>query len=99
MEDNVIPPTRQALEESLTLSEEILRNVELSELPLANIALKASRLARLLNEYDYQKIMEYEASGYPTSPDGVSPDIWKLAIVAGRIYGSSAESVGSRQGR
>lgn len=86
MEDDVIPPSRQALEESLTLSEEILRNVELSELPLANIALKASRLARLLNEYDYQKVMEYEASGYPSSPDGVPPDIWKLALVAGRVY-------------
>ena len=81
-----IPPNRQALEEALTLSEDVLRNIELSELPLANIALKASRLARLLNEYNFQKIMEYEASGYPTTPDGVHPNIFSLAVIAGRGF-------------
>ena len=86
MENEIIPPSRQALEEALTLSEEILRNIELSEFPLANIALKSSRLARLLNEYDYQKIMEYEASGYPSTPDGVPPEAWKLALIADRGY-------------
>lgn len=86
MENESIPPNRQALEEANSLAEEVLRNVELSELPLANIALKASRLARLLNEYEYQKIMEYEASGYPSTPDGVAPEVWQLAITAGRVY-------------
>jgi hypothetical protein len=85
MED-LIPPNRRALEEALALSEEVLRNIELSELPLANIALKASRLARLLNEYKFQKIMEYEASGYPGTPEGVHPDIFALAILAGRGF-------------
>lgn len=83
---DTIPPSRQALAEALSLSQEILRNVELSELPLANIALKASRLARLLNEFAIQKIMEYEAGGYPTTPNGVAPDIWQLAVAAGRKY-------------
>lgn len=55
---DVIPPSRQSLAEALTLSADILRNVELSELPLANIALKASRLARLLNEFDVQKLVD-----------------------------------------
>jgi len=81
-----IKPSRVALQEALTLSEEILRNIELSELPLANVALKTSRLARLLNDFDYQKIMEYEASGYPSTPTGVPPDIYRLAVVAGREY-------------
>lgn len=81
-----IPPNRKALVEAHDLSEEILRNVELNEFPLANIALKTSRLARLLNEFDFQKIMEYEAGGYPTDPSGVPPDAWRLAIAAGRSF-------------
>ena len=64
---DVVPPSRQALRETLTLSEEVLKNIELSEMPLANIALKVSRLARLLNDFDAQKIMEYEAGGYPST--------------------------------
>ncbi len=81
-----IKPSKVALQEALTLSEEILCNIELSELPLANIALKTSRLARLLNDFAYQKIMEYEASGYPSTPTGVPPEIYKLAVLAGREY-------------
>lgn len=57
-----VPPSSKALLEALTLSEELLRNIELNEISLASIALKTSRLARLLNEFDYQRIFEYEAS-------------------------------------
>jgi len=81
-----IPPTRKALAEALELSAEILKNIELSELPLANIALKASRLARLINEHDMQRIMEYEAGGYPTQASGVTPEIWRFAVAAGRRF-------------
>src|SRR5215510_3232227 len=81
-----IPPTRLALREALTLSEQLLRNIELNELPLANIALKTSRLARLLNDFKHQKVMEYEASGYPTSPEGVPSDVYRLAKFAGREF-------------
>lgn len=90
----IIPPTQKALEEALELSSEILRNIELSELSLANIALKASRLARLLNELDVQKIMEYEASGYPTTPEGVAPNIWHLAVGADRKFEIKNEKTG-----
>jgi hypothetical protein len=86
MTTDMIPPSTKALREALSLSAEVLRNIELSEIPLTNIALKASRLARLLNEYDYQKIMEFEAGGYPRNPGGVPPDIWRLAVMAGRTY-------------
>jgi hypothetical protein len=82
----IVPPTNAALKEALTLSSEILRNIELSEIPLTNIALKTSRLARLLNDYDVQKIMEYEAGGYYSGPDGVPPDVWRLMKMAGRTY-------------
>ncbi len=81
-----IPPSKKALEEALGLSEEILKNIELSEIPLTNIALKICRLARLLNETQVQKIMEYEASGYPSSPTGLSQDIYQLAVEAGREF-------------
>ena len=91
---DLVPPSRQALREALTLSEDILRNIELSEMPLANIALKASRLTRLLNDFDSQKIMEYEASGYPSAPDGVPPDIYHLAVIAGREYQQKDEKSG-----
>jgi hypothetical protein len=36
--------------ESLILAEDILKNIELSEIPLSNICLKACRLARLTND-------------------------------------------------
>ncbi len=81
-----IPPSRQALAEALALSSDILRNIELGELPLANIALKASRLARLLNDFEFQRIMEYEASGYPNTLSGIPPEIWQLGVIAGRKF-------------
>jgi hypothetical protein len=91
---DLVPPSRQALREALALSEEVLTNIELSELPLAHIALKASRLARLLNDFDAQKIMEYEASGYPSTPDGVVPNIYRLAVEAGRESQQKNEKTG-----
>jgi hypothetical protein len=30
--------------------------------------------------------MQYEASGYPSTPDGVHPEVYKLAVLAGREY-------------
>ncbi len=82
----LIAPSRQVLNEALVLSETILQNIELTEIPLTQVALKASRLARLLNDYDHQKIFEYEASGYPSDPDGVPSDVWKLMQKAGRVF-------------
>lgn len=87
-----IPPNPKALSEALDLSEEILRNIELSEIPLSQIALKASRLARLLNDFDYQRIMEYEAGGYPTTPNGVPQDVFQLGIKAQRNFKVKAEN-------
>lgn len=82
--EEIVPPTGQALREALALSDVILKNIELSEMPLANIALKASRLGRLMNDFVGQKIMEYEVSGYPSTPDGVDPNVYALAVLAGR---------------
>lgn len=74
------------LDEALKLSEEILADIELSRLSLANIALKASRLSRILNDYDMQKIFQYEAGGYPSTATGVPKEAWRLAKKADRTY-------------
>ena len=87
-----IPPTRTALKEALTLSEEVLEDIELSRIPLTNIALKVCRIARLMNDITYQRIMEYEASGYPTTPSGVPPDVYTLAKTAKREYRSKKQN-------
>jgi hypothetical protein len=81
-----IPPTPQALKEALELSAEILADIELSRISLTNSALKTSRLARILNQFDAQEIFRYEASGYPTTPDGVHPNVWRLAELAERTF-------------
>ena len=47
---------RDRLEEALALSEELLQNIELGELPMAQVCLKAARLARLLNDPDKMKM-------------------------------------------
>lgn len=81
---DVIPPSKEALEEAFSLSSEILRNIELNELPLSNVALKTARLARLVNDFDVQRIMEFEVGGYPSTPDGIPQDTWHLLVAAGR---------------
>jgi hypothetical protein len=90
----LIPPNPKALEEALGLSEEILRNIELNELPLINIALKALRLSRLLNDFDMQETFKYEVSGYPTTPDGVPIGLFQLAVKADRGYQQKDEKSG-----
>jgi hypothetical protein len=67
------------------LSAEILRNIELSEISLSAIALKCGRLARLVNDFEYQRIFEWEAGGYPSTPGGIHPDVWASLVLAGRV--------------
>lgn len=82
--EHQVPSTKEAFQDALHLSKGILKNIELNEIPLNGIALKTARLARLLDDFDMQHIMECEVSGYPSGPDGVRPDIWQLAVKAGR---------------
>lgn len=81
-----IKPSAAALSEALELSEALLRGIELSQVPLTNAALMAARLARLLNDFIHQTLFEYEAGGYPSTPTGVSPEVFAVARVAGRVY-------------
>ncbi len=82
---NKIISSHQGIKEALDLSEKILEEIELNSNNLVNISLKASRVARLLGDFDHQKIFLYESSGYPTTPDGVEHDVWRLLEIAGRI--------------
>src|SRR6478735_231187 len=81
----VVKPSAAALREAMALSDDILRGVELSPSSLTNSALKTSRLARLLGDFTHQKVFEYEAGGYPTTPGGVQLDVWAFAKLAGRV--------------
>ncbi|MBN6522663.1 hypothetical protein SLJ62_05710 [Acinetobacter pittii] len=76
---------QDSLNEALKLSEEILGNIELSTASLSNCSLKASRLARLLNDFEYQRIFIFESSGYPWNPNGLPKEIWNLCKLANRI--------------
>ena len=84
-EENLKPENNKILNEALELSSEILKNVEMSEISLTNCILKSSRLARLLNDFEMQKVFQFEIGGYPFTPSGVTPEIWALLKKAGRI--------------
>jgi hypothetical protein len=96
MNDN-IPPTPQALEEALRLSEEVLADIELARIPLSSVALKASRLARLLNDNDHEQAMAYEASGYPMEQGFIPAEVWRLAVFAGRNRTESDQKTGENK--
>lgn len=92
MTNKEFTPSHQSLSEALILSEQIIQNIELSELPLSNIALKTSRLARILGDFDMEQIFKYEASGYPLNVDNIVPqDSWALGGKAGRHFESKDE--------
>ena len=74
--------------EALVLSREILKNFELSEISLSNIALKTAGLARLLDDFEYEKAFQLEVSGYPFS-NGIPPDVFKIARLANRTSTNS----------
>jgi hypothetical protein len=60
-------PSRRA--EALRLSEELLEDIELARLPPADIARKASRLARLLDDADAMAWLRREVGGFERADD------------------------------
>ena len=82
--DGRVPATPQALEEALGLSGEMLADVELNRAPLSAIALKTSRLGRILNDFDAQLMFRHETAGYPVSNGIVPQDAWIAGVAAGR---------------
>ncbi|MEH4622943.1 hypothetical protein PO369_04995 [Phytobacter diazotrophicus] len=86
---------RESLEEALKLSEDILSDIELG-VSLGTCALRASRLARLIQDFDYQRIFFYENSGYPSGPNGITPEVWSLCKKAERVK-STLEGSGTEK--
>jgi len=74
------------IKECSELSAEILKNFELSEMPVSNIILKCLRLCRLLGDEDGVLLFTFESSGYPSTPKGLTSDAWRIAKIAGRRY-------------
>ncbi len=85
-----VPPSKKAYNEAIHLASEILKNIELSEISLALIALKTIRLARLLNNFEMVRLMELEISGYPkinVYEENIEfREVERLATLAGREY-------------
>ncbi len=55
-------------EEALVLSDELLADIELSRIPAVDVARKAFRLARLLDDEPAMNWLRFEVSGYPSTP-------------------------------
>lgn len=73
-------------EESLNLSEEILRNFELSEIPTQQIVLKCLRLARILNDIEGVEWLKHESHGFEKNPRGLTQKAWEAAARSGRRF-------------
>ena len=87
----------ERIRECTALSAEILKNFELSELPVSKIILKCLRLCRLLGDEDGILLFTYESSGYPSTPSGMPSDSWRVAGIAGRRYFESVEKDGAKE--
>ncbi len=85
------------IKECTELSSEILKNFELSEVPVSNIILKSLRLCRLLGDEDGILLFTYESSGYPSGANGMSADSWRIAKMAGRRYFSKEKDKNGKE--
>lgn len=86
----------QRIKECTELATEILKNFELSEIPVSKIILKCLRLCRLLGDEDGILLFTFESSGYPSTPAGMTHESWRIAGLAGRRYVVSEEKNGKR---
>lgn len=81
-------------EEVIKLADEILRNIELNEIPLQNIALKCARLGRLTNNQPAMNLFQYELAGYPQDDKGfILAEAFNLARNVNRVF-SQKDTVG-----
>lgn len=85
------------IKECTELASDILKNFELSEIPVSKIILKCLRLCRLLGDEDGILLFTYESSGYPSTSTGMSHDAWRIAGLAGRRYIATIEKDGVKE--
>ncbi len=76
----------KVLTDALSLSQEILKNIEFNEIPLDHAVLKVARLARLINDAEAMEWLRYEQEGYTLTPDGVPETAWDIAAKRGRHF-------------
>ena len=80
--------------ESLKLSEEILADIELSNLPPTALVRKTSRLARLLDDTVAMSWLRHETTGYaPTKENNLDASAWAAAKKSGRDHYESGKHV------
>ena len=85
---------KEKSEEALKLSEEILKNIELSEIPLQSVVLKCSRLGRLTNNQSAVDLFRYELAGYPQDKNGsILIEAFNLARNVNRVF-SQKDKIG-----
>ena len=78
--------------ECLQLSDEIIKNIELSELPMSAVIFKCLRLCRLLNDEFGIKLFGYEVSGYAVDDENkLLPDSAEKANFVGRKNNQNVE--------
>jgi hypothetical protein len=77
-------PVATRRQEALRLSDELLADIELSQLPAADIARKAFRLARLLDDADAMAWLRCEIGGFEATADGLTPSAWAAAVRSNR---------------
>lgn len=70
---------------AIELAESILLDIETQSATISVVVLKCARLARLLNDTENRLMFTYEAGGYPSTPDGVLPEVFELGRKAGRV--------------
>lgn len=81
--------------EALSLAEELLGEIELSTLSPPDIARKASRLARLLDDQAAMAWLRYEISGYPNPLDHAASN---AAARSNRLVRNPKRSPGEAEG-
>jgi AbiTii len=79
--------------EALQLAEELLSDIEYSRLSPVDIAKKASRLARLLDDADAMEWLRFEVGGYTPSDRGYMSEAEVVAARrSGRFTGMNPET-------
>ena len=88
----------ERIKDCTILSAEVLKNFELSELPIGSILLKCLRLCRFLGDDTGIQLFQYETSGYPTDEHGKWSSVaWTIAEIAGRVTLSEGVKQGDTQ--
>jgi hypothetical protein len=78
------PATRRA--EALRLAEELLADIELARIRPTDVVLKASRLARLLDDEPATRWLNFEIAGYPIEEgNNLGAEAWAAAVASNRV--------------